>query len=87
MQANLGTQLLCGLERAYGFLNIMSKDDARGGVTCKSKTKGTVPRLGGGGGGGEVAILSFGGWEDSDERERLQGRVSRNVQKTDDESS
>lgn len=60
--------MFCGLKRAYEFLNIMPKDDAHGGVHWKSTTKETVPWL-----SGEVGcLLSFGGWKDFDERERLQ---------------
>lgn len=48
-QASPGMQSFCGLERAYEVLNMMSKDEAHGGVTCKSKTKQkVVSRLGGG---------------------------------------
>lgn len=63
-------QLFCGLERAYEFLNRMSVDDAHGGIKHKSKTKqrnSFKDRQ-----GAQVAILSFGGRNDCDEKERLQ---------------
>lgn len=40
-------KMFCELERTYEFLKLMPKNDAHGGVNCKSKPKETVPWLGG----------------------------------------